>query len=577
MVYIDYETVSEALSDFGYSMHESNELLAKIDSLATEFNLEADDFVDELLASVVNLKKTEVDLTVLEHMETELMKKLKKNLDGFVPGSSLKSKRNALGECSVNQLTFNVSCVEAEDLSSEDFGSIRLKGSYQAFAPVSNSPSNAKYQTRADRFVVTQQHQGQRFVKSSASGGSATIEILSATPSDKYAVDKTSNVIDAKCERMARFAALCCEANQEISEWSTPIAGSTDSLYVYGEIVRNAPGDVPLSDQSASLLMNDEAGTVIKLDLSRLPEVTIYPGQLVSFLGSFEGGDRFITSRQFSPAPLPLAPLRKTLVDENFRMWCASGPFTTTDNCSYEPLCDLLDMVAKEQPHVLILMGPLVESKNVFMQRPEFPETYESVMNQLMRNIAKSLEGCRTEVIVQPAPFRDACCQPIFPTPPFLFSSDVCKKMGKRLHCVSDPCIARLNGIEVAFTSSEVIMHLSKTEWHSSPEQENRDRITRLNSHILEQRSLYPLLPPAIPSSIEELMKICNLRAAPHVIINSSVLAASIKNINGTIFVNPGITSRGGSGTFLRSEFSTSLAQNASDLSDCSMFEIVKF
>uniref|UniRef100_A0A0N4VSK9 P53 and DNA damage-regulated protein 1 n=1 Tax=Haemonchus placei TaxID=6290 RepID=A0A0N4VSK9_HAEPC len=46
-----------------------------------------------LLASVVNLKKTEVDLTVLEHMETELMKKLKKNLDGFVPGSSLKSKR----------------------------------------------------------------------------------------------------------------------------------------------------------------------------------------------------------------------------------------------------------------------------------------------------------------------------------------------------------------------------------------------------------------------------------------------------------------------------------------------------
>ncbi|VDO04943.1 unnamed protein product [Haemonchus placei] len=310
-----------------------------------------------------------------------------------------------------------------------------------------------------------------------------------------------------------------------------------DSLFVYGEIVRNAPGDVPLSDQSASLLMNDEAGTVIKLDLSRLPEVTIYPGQVKTLE----------LSCIFS---CTLAAGTFEEDSQNFRMWCASGPFTTTDNCSYEPLCDLLDMVAKEQPHVLILMGPLVESKNAFMQRPEFPETYESVMNQLMRNIAKSLEGCRTEVIVQPAPFRDACCQPVFPTPPFLFSSE-------RLHCVSDPCIARLNGIEVAFTSSEVVMHLSKTEWHSSPEQENRDRITRLNSHILEQRSLYPLLPPAIPSSIEELMKICNLRAAPHVIINSSVLAASIKVGNG-------------------SEFSTSLAQNASDLSDCSMFEIVK-
>ncbi|PIO72723.1 DNA polymerase epsilon subunit B [Teladorsagia circumcincta] len=299
---------------------------------------------------------------------------------------------------------------------------------------------------------------------------------------------------------MAQFATQCREANPEISEWSTPVPGSSESDFVYGEIVRSALEDIPLSDQTASLMMDDERGSVIKLDLSRLPEISIFPGQ----------------------------------------------------------------------------MGPLVDCKNTFMQRPEFPETYDSVMNQLMRNIAKCLEGCRTEVIMQPAPFRDACCDKVFPAPPFQFTSDVVKKMGRRLHCVPDPCVARINGVEVAFTGSEVVVHLSKNEWHRSPNQENQDRITRLNSHLLDQRSLYPLSPPAIPSSTEELTKLCSLRTAPHVVICSSLLAASIKNINNSIVANPGIMARGGSGTFLRCEFSTSVAQDASNLPDCSRFEIVK-
>ncbi|KAK6022549.1 DNA polymerase epsilon subunit B [Ostertagia ostertagi] len=506
----------------------------------------------------------------------KLVKELKKNLDQVVAASSSKPKRAAFGERPVNQLTFDLSCIEAEDSSNEDFGSTNLTGVYRAFAPVLPSPSNAKYQARAERFVITQQVQGQLFVKSSAPCGPVFIEMPSATPSEKYAVDKASNVIDVECERMAQFATQCREANPEISEWSTPVPGSSGSDFVYGQIVRSISEDVPLSDRTASLLMDDERGTVIQLDLSRLPEIGIYPGQLVALLGSFEGGDHFIATRQFHPKPLPLSPLERPTVDENLRVWCASGPFTTSENCSYEPLRDLLEIVTKEQPHVLILMGPLVESKNAFMQRKEFPEKYQSVMDQLMRNIAKCLEGCRTEVIVQPAPFRDACCDPIFPTPPFKFSSDISKKMGRRLHCAPEPCVARINGVEVAFTSSEVIVHLSKNEWHRSPNQENQDRITRLNSHLLDQRSLYPLSPPAIPSSVEELTKLCSLRTAPHVIICSSVLAASIKNINNTIVANPGITARGGSGTFLKCEFSTSVAQDASNLPDCSRFEIVK-
>ncbi|KAK6011691.1 hypothetical protein OSTOST_23214, partial [Ostertagia ostertagi] len=136
MVYIDYESISEALSDFGYSLRESDDLMTKINSLATEFNLDVDNFIDELLSFAVNMKKMEVDMGILEHMEAKLVKELKKNLDQVVAASSSKPKRAAFGERPVNQLTFDLSCIEAEDSSNEDFGSTNLTGVYRAFAPV---------------------------------------------------------------------------------------------------------------------------------------------------------------------------------------------------------------------------------------------------------------------------------------------------------------------------------------------------------------------------------------------------------------------------------------------------------
>ena len=39
----------------------------------------------------------------------------------------------------------------------------------------------------------------------------------------------------------------------------------------------------------------------------------------------------------------------------------ACGPFTTDNSLSYQGLKDLLDVVKRDKPHGLILMGPFVE------------------------------------------------------------------------------------------------------------------------------------------------------------------------------------------------------------------------
>ena len=42
----------------------------------------------------------------------------------------------------------------------------------------------------------------------------------------------------------------------------------------------------------------------------------------------------------------------------------AAGPFTTQDGLLYEPLKDLMDLVKRDQPHCLILMGPFLDARN---------------------------------------------------------------------------------------------------------------------------------------------------------------------------------------------------------------------
>lgn len=57
------------------------------------------------------------------------------------------------------------------------------------------------------------------------------------------------------------------------------------------------------------------------------------------------------------PAPMPkLESIHGEADSRPLRVVTACGPFTTTNNISYLPLQDLLQVVSKETPDVLILV-----------------------------------------------------------------------------------------------------------------------------------------------------------------------------------------------------------------------------
>ena len=46
------------------------------------------------------------------------------------------------------------------------------------------------------------------------------------------------------------------------------------------------------------------------------------------------------------------------------KIMAASGPFTTSDNLEYEPLVDLVNIINKEKPDVVLLTGPFVDMRH---------------------------------------------------------------------------------------------------------------------------------------------------------------------------------------------------------------------
>ncbi|KAG8290660.1 DNA polymerase alpha subunit B [Homalodisca vitripennis] len=71
----------------------------------------------------------------------------------------------------------------------------------------------------------------------------------------------------------------------------------------------------------------------------------------------------------------------------------AAGPFTQTDSLTYEPLEDLMQYVTSHRPHVLILIGPLVDLRQPQLTAGSIAETYDDFFDKIVKGIVNQLKG----------------------------------------------------------------------------------------------------------------------------------------------------------------------------------------
>ncbi|KAI8812272.1 DNA polymerase alpha/epsilon subunit B-domain-containing protein [Cladochytrium replicatum] len=387
------------------------------------------------------------------------------------------------------------------------------------------------------------------------------------------------------------------------------------SIVTLGRVACDALENAKLNDGSVVLEPSREigAGKRVALNLADVQArdgFAVFPGQIIAVEGLSPNGTVLHASRVWHP---PIPPKATTSMNELLRYYpvdeetsknpllimCASGPFTLEDTLTFEPLEDFVSVVEKEQPDVVILLGPFVDSDHPMILNGNIPNELLDEMEALSCNEGsftdnlfryavlpriQRIRACRngtTRCILVPST-RDGITQYfVFPQPPVGASPDETTmtehltalgllnlvRNDPHLYLCPNPVQFCINELVFAISTTDILFHLAGEEFARKPTQKtpsaagHNDRVARLFRHVLEQSSFYPLFPPAKGSYLSlthgkrenGVAEAIDLKAAPDVLILPSVLKYGVKEVDGVLCVNPGVTSlQRSAGTFAR-------------------------
>ncbi|XP_022151968.1 DNA polymerase alpha subunit B isoform X2 [Momordica charantia] len=387
-----------------------------------------------------------------------------------------------------------------------------------------------------------------------------------------------SNALDNRIMKYAK----ALSASGQYEEAVDPTAASQKSMFAVGMICCDGEGH--LNDKSTLLQCSFEhsGGQRVRLELQNLNQFSIFPGQVVGIEGHNPSGHCLIASKLVDYFPLSatvdpiLPPAKKRALNHDIQpmdqsstqsklsMIIASGPYTTTDNLLFEPLTELLAYARRKLPQLLILLGPFVDSEHSDIKRGIVEMSLEELFNfEILRRVQDYAEhmGPDARVLLMPS-VRDANHAEVFPQPAF----DIPSELKLQISCLPNPGILEANQVKIACCTTDILRHLSGEELSRNlTKGSTNDRLSTLASHILRQRSFYPLYPPAegVPLDFSLAAEALDISVIPDILILPSDMKHFVKVISlgeggseeeraSCVCVNPGRLAKGeGGGTFV--------------------------
>ncbi|XP_076667388.1 DNA polymerase alpha subunit B isoform X3 [Andrena cerasifolii] len=302
---------------------------------------------------------------------------------------------------------------------------------------------------------------------------------------------------------------------------STTIDKSTGSKIVMLEGCRRSKGD--------------NNAPVVRLDLSGIKRYSVFPGQIVAVEGVNTAGSALMAKELFVKGYAPLAESPNLSAD--LKVYVAVGPFTPSDNLNYQPLWDLMERVAEEEPNILILVGPIAEYTHPEIKNCTLKDTYQDLFDKILSRVMRCLQGKSTRVVLVSSN-RDVHHDAIFPTPEFAIYASKIGSNVTNLHSMPDPCIINVEGLRIGVTSVDIVRHLGQQEVSNTP---GMDRLGRLADHVLSQATFYPLYPPFPGLNFDTTLwkKYACFEQQPHVMILPSDIKYYCKAVNDCLVLNP--------------------------------------
>jgi len=247
--------------------------------------------------------------------------------------------------------------------------------------------------------------------------------------------------------------------------------------------------------------------------------------------------------------PLPPASSSTTA----FSTIIACGPFTPDTDLLYRPFEQLLAEVGRTKPGVLFLLGPFIDSNHPLIRKGDVDHTpLEIFRHRIGIPLRRCLEANPGMSLVVVPGVRDLVSfHAAFPQAALSETEELA--LPKAAIHLSNPCTATLNGVMLSASSVDVLFHLRKEEFVKRIEGATTqlDPMASLASHVLSQRSFYPIFPPPKDVSSDVNLDVLHYDlirlgpAAPAILVLPSLLKQFHKVVNDTLVINPSFLSRG--------------------------------
>ncbi|XP_076824665.1 DNA polymerase alpha subunit B-like [Clavelina lepadiformis] len=563
------ENIVEEFQEFDIDL-ENDEIISKLVEISELFAFDADSMVNEWLAYQSRHNQTPLTITELEQLEHELVNTRSKSTaktktdhhssnttDAF---TNISTPTDALdimaGYCSPgnrNKLRkMNVQTPVAITPNSK-FTRMDVQFSPLFSPPSSVSKGSQKYSSRINSGEVTAQlYEGDSpntefWLKMTENRCAVRLNSASSKP-QKYMFQKIMDVSDVLNDNVESIAEEIQQAHKNQIETYAPCSAPCQSeVVVVGQM--RSESNTRLLPQGVVLVGDrvNSFGRSVPVDLERLSDYSLYPGQVMAMLGTNPTGSKFIVSRIFTPTCKSgriEVGNPKDLADDDDRLTiiAASGPFTTSDSLSYEPLLDLISVVKQNRPDVTIIIGPLVDSKCNLIENGLIDQAFGSLGQNWINFICNALDGY-TQTVFVPS-HRDLFHHPVYPQPPYV------SRKRENVHFATNPSTFKVGDVNVGVTSADILFHLGAEEISLSQTSSSVDRLSRLTGHLLTQKSFYPLYPPheSMPFDVLAAEQGCQLPNDVDVLLLPSDLKTFVKCLNGRVVVNPGRLAKGLSG-----------------------------
>ncbi|VVD06040.1 unnamed protein product [Leptidea sinapis] len=354
-------------------------------------------------------------------------------------------------------------------------------------------------------------------------------------------------------ESHIRFVSQCIMKKNGIAETRSVREKTQNEVYVSGRIECDAEARLNAKCVVLQGTWEESLSQCVPLDLDSLKQYTLFPGQVVVVRGVNPRGDRFIAHQVYCdgsrPIPDPKDDMMNTL-EGTLSMVIAAGPYTTSNNLSYEPLKDFISYINTHKPHAVLMTGPFLDCEHVKVKEHTMASTFKTFFEKLIDRLGDMCNTSPHTKVYIVSSSRDAFHNNIYPTCPYSV-----RKKHPNIKFVPDPSTLNINGCYITTTSTDVLMRLSQEEITFGM---GGDKLSRLSGHLLSQQSLHPLCGAgagATSLAVDATLWSSHgmLPATPHVLVLPSNFRYFVKQVNGCVVVNPERLTKGISGgTFAR-------------------------